>query len=92
MQRFRSRLVFKAHGLLHHSTLSLGVVKKKREKGTPNRVFGVLPESQENVLVWTVFYVPFLDAALQGGRVPGTFHTRSSSVQGYLAHKTTPLP
>jgi len=30
VQRFRGRLVFKAHALLHHSTLGLRVIKKKK--------------------------------------------------------------
>ena len=33
LQRFRGGLVFKAHGLVYHSTLGLRVVKKK--KGGP---------------------------------------------------------
>ena len=32
VQRFRGGLVFKAHGLLYHSTLSLRVIKKKKKK------------------------------------------------------------
>ena len=31
MQRFRGGLVFKAHGLLHHSTLGLRVTRKKKK-------------------------------------------------------------
>ena len=34
VQRFRGGLVFKAHRLLYHSILGLGVMKKKR-RGTP---------------------------------------------------------
>ena len=30
VQRFRGGLVFKAHRLLHHSTLALRVIKKKK--------------------------------------------------------------
>ena len=30
--RFRGGLVFKAHRLLHHSTLGLRVIKKKKKK------------------------------------------------------------
>ena len=30
MQRFRGGLVFKAHGLLYHSTLGLRVINKKK--------------------------------------------------------------
>ena len=33
VQRFRGGLVFKAHRLVHHSTLGWRVVKKKKEKG-----------------------------------------------------------
>ena len=33
VQRFRGGLVVKAHRLLHHSTLGLGVVKKKKVEG-----------------------------------------------------------
>ena len=29
MKRFRGRLVFKAHGLVYHSTLGFRVIKKK---------------------------------------------------------------
>jgi len=32
VQRFRGGLVFKAHRLLYHSTLSLRVMKKKKKK------------------------------------------------------------
>ena len=32
VQRFRGRLVFKAHRLLYHSTLGLRVMKKKKKK------------------------------------------------------------
>ena len=32
MQRFRGRLVFKAHRLLYHSTLGLRVSKKQKKK------------------------------------------------------------
>jgi len=32
VQRFRGGLVFKAHGLLYHSTLGLRVIKKKKKK------------------------------------------------------------
>ena len=42
VQRFRGGLVFKAHGRLYHSTLGLGVIKKK----IPGRDYGrgsVLP-------------------------------------------------
>jgi len=57
--------VFKAHSLLHHSTLGLGLIKKKREKGTPNRVIVVLPVGQENILILTILYVPYsLDVGL----------------------------
>ena len=31
MKRFRGGLVFKAHRLVYHSTLGLGVTKKKKE-------------------------------------------------------------
>ena len=34
MQRFRGGLVFEAHRLLHHSTLGLRVIKKRREERT----------------------------------------------------------
>ena len=33
VKRFREGLVFKAHGLVHHSTLSWGVIKKKNDGG-----------------------------------------------------------
>jgi len=33
--RFRGGLVFKAHRLLHHSTLGLRVIKKKKKKYSP---------------------------------------------------------
>jgi len=32
VQRFQGGLVFKAHRLLYHSTLGLGVIKKKEKK------------------------------------------------------------
>ena len=32
MKRFRGGLVFKAHRLLHHSTLGLRVIKKRRRR------------------------------------------------------------
>ena len=32
VNRFRGRLVFKAHRLLHHSTLGSRVIKRKREE------------------------------------------------------------
>ena len=35
MKRFRGGLVFKAHRLLHHSTLGLRVTKKKTRVGRP---------------------------------------------------------
>ena len=34
VERFRGGLVFKAHGLLYHSTLGLRVIKKKRSSET----------------------------------------------------------
>ena len=37
VQRFHSELVFKAHRLLYHSALGLGVIKKKR-RVEPRRV------------------------------------------------------
>jgi len=35
VQRFRGGLVFEAHRLVYHSTLGLGVIKKKKKKATP---------------------------------------------------------
>ena len=32
-KQFRGGLVFKAHSLVHHSTLGLRVIKKKKKKG-----------------------------------------------------------
>jgi hypothetical protein len=37
VERFRGGLVFKAHGLLYHSTLGLRVVKKKKGKAASIR-------------------------------------------------------
>ena len=34
VQRFRGGLLFKAHGLLYHSTLGLRVIKKKKKERT----------------------------------------------------------
>jgi len=34
VKRFRGGLVFKAHGLLYHSTLGSRVIKKKKEEDT----------------------------------------------------------
>jgi len=36
VNRFRGGLVFKAHRLVYHSTLGLGVLKKKKRIGTLN--------------------------------------------------------
>ena len=36
VERFRERLVFKAHRLLHHSTLGSRVIKKKRRGSEKN--------------------------------------------------------
>ena len=48
MQRFRGGLVFKAHGLLYHSTLGLRVIKKKRrlEEGRRDNRGSRPPESE----------------------------------------------
>ena len=40
MQRFRGGPVFKAHRLLHHSTLSLRVTQKKKRSGLVDRLGG----------------------------------------------------
>ena len=71
VKRFRGGLVFKAHRLLHHSTLGLRVIKKKRKYlheddagGVVPDVLDVLPILRERVLhtkatVFTTVLTPY---------------------------------
>jgi len=52
VKRFRGGLVFKAHGLLHHSTLGLRAIKKKR-RYTLNVRAGIT--SPHGSIKWSVF-------------------------------------
>ena len=71
MQRFRGGLVFEAHRIVYHSTLGLGVIKKKKVHATREhleRFPGLLLERQVQDLDLTVLYVPYsLDSGYAKG-------------------------
>ena len=59
MERFRDRLVFKAHRLLYHSTLGLRVIDKTREGNSGLGMQG--GELSDDAIItadWHRWYVP----------------------------------
>ena len=75
MQQFRGGLVFKAHRLLHHSTLGVGVINKKKKGEGGHLNSGA--ENQKDLLLVLLHLLHLLLRLLDSGFEVRVSHSHS---------------